>query len=161
MMEIEPIGLIHSPFSQASGTPIQSSLAQGAEGVVEVFPRYAEALKDVDGFERIWLLYWFHKATQTQLIVRPYMDNAERGLFATRAPCRPNPIGISSVRLLQVQGCNLHIADLDILDETPLLDIKPYAPMFDCFDVSRTGWLQEVTVGQTLADGRFSQNQDK
>ncbi len=158
-MKVEPIGLIHSPFSEAPGTPIQPSLAQGAEGVVEVFGEYAEALRDLAGFERIWLLYWFHKAAPARLTVRPYMDDNLRGLFATRAPCRPNPIGMSAVRLLRIDGCNLHVADLDILNDTPLLDIKPYVPRFDHFDVSRVGWLSGKDPGGKAADERFSQRQ--
>jgi tRNA-Thr(GGU) m(6)t(6)A37 methyltransferase TsaA len=158
-MKVQPIGLVHSPFAEATGTPIQPGLAQGAEGVVEVFAQYVEALKDLAGFERIWLLYWFHKAAPVRLTLRPYMDDNLRGLFATRAPCRPNPIGMSAVRLLRIDGCNLHVADLDILDDTPLLDIKPYAPRLDHFDVSRVGWLSGKDAGGKLADERFSRQE--
>jgi len=156
-MNIEPIGRIHSPFSQATGTPIQAGLAMGAEGVVEVFPQFCEGIKDLDGFERIWLLYWFHKAVPARLTVQPYKDDSPRGLFATRAPCRPNSIGMSPVRLLRIHGCNLHVSDLDILDGTPLLDIKPYVPEFDHVPASRIGWLAQAAA-RRVADERFSQN---
>jgi len=160
-IKIKPIGIIHSPFTQAAGTPIQPSVAEGAEGVVEIFPAFVKGLQNLNGFDRIWLLYWFHKASKAKLKVKPYMDNAERGLFATRAPCRPNPIGISAVRLLRVEGCELYVADIDILDGTPLLDIKPYAPRFDHFQVNRFGWLQHAADTQKLADERFYQDNDK
>jgi len=153
-MQLEPIGVIHTGFSQAAGTPIQPGTARGAEGTVEVFAPFAEGLKDLDGFERIWLLYWFDRASPAQMIVRPYMDDSPRGLFATRAPCWPNPIGMSAVRLLRIEGARLHVADVDILDGTPLLDIKPYAPQFDHYTVSRTGWLSQATT-PAVADGRF------
>lgn len=151
---VEPIGIIRSPFLEAAGTPIQSAVAGSAEGTVEVFDRYAEGLRDLDGFERVWLLYWFDRAAPARLRVTPYMDDAERGLFATRAPCRPNPIGMSPVRLLGVEGRILRVADLDVLDGTPLLDIKPYAPRFDHFPVERVGWLAGAG-GRRVADDRF------
>jgi tRNA-Thr(GGU) m(6)t(6)A37 methyltransferase TsaA len=154
-MELRPIGIIHSPFKQARGTPTQPSYADGAEGRVEIFPEYAAGLKDLKGFERIWLVYWFDRAAAPQLQVRPYMDERERGLFATRAPCRPNPIGISSVKLIRIQNCILYVADIDILDQTPLLDVKPYVPKFDCFEVERLGWLAAGPPVTKFADDRF------
>jgi len=156
-LNIEPIGVIRSPFTKATGTPIQSAVAKAAEGCVEVFSAFAQGLVDLDGFERIWLLYWFHKASITQLKVKPYIDSTERGLFATRAPCRPNPIGISAVRLLRISGPRLYVADIDILDGTPLLDIKPYVPKFDHFKVKRFGWIQKIQASTKQADGRFYQ----
>lgn len=135
--QLKPIGVIHSPFKQAEGTPIQPSAAKGAEATVEVFEECREALKDLDGFERIWLVCWFHRAAKPRMRVVPYLDDTERGLFATS---RPNPIGISAVRLLRVEGNILTVADVDILDGTPVLDIKPYSPHFDCFQPSRSGW---------------------
>jgi len=154
-MELLPIGVIHSPFTEARGTPIQPAFADGAEGTVDVAEPLAEGLKDLDGFERIWLLYWFDRAAPARLTVTPFRDTEARGVFATRAPCRPNPIGMSAVRLLRVEGHTLHVADIDVLDGTPLLDIKPYAPQFDCYDVSRSGWLGRAGRGRTLADDRF------
>jgi tRNA-Thr(GGU) m(6)t(6)A37 methyltransferase TsaA len=154
-MELKPIGIIHSPFTRGEGTPIQPRFAQGVEGIIEIFTEYGEGLKDLDGFERIWVLYWMHKSAPPRLLVKPYMDDSERGLFATRAPSRPNPIGISCVRLLRVDGVNLHIGKLDMLDRTPVLDIKPYAPQFDCFEVERIGWLAHADERRPKADGRF------
>ena len=154
-MKLTPIGIIHSPHQQATGTPIQASLATGVEGTVEVFPEYAPGLRDLDGFERIWLVYWFDRAAPAQLVVTPYLDATPRGLFATRAPARPNPIGLSPVRLLGITGHCLRVADLDVLDNTPLLDIKPYVPRFDRFDVTRCGWLDAVSARDGLADDRF------
>ncbi len=158
-MQIQPIGVIHSPFTTPAGVPIQPLYAKGAEGTVEVFEPFAEGLADLEGFERIWLVYWFHQAPPARLRVVPFKDSQERGLFATRAPCRVNPIGLSSVRLLGVEGRMLRVAELDVLDGTPLLDIKPYVPQFDCYEVRRFGWL-ERDGGQTTADGRFAGSQE-
>jgi tRNA-Thr(GGU) m(6)t(6)A37 methyltransferase TsaA len=152
---LKAIGTIHSPFVRAAGTPIQSAMAQGVEGWVEVFPEFVSGLQDLEGFERIWLLYWFDRATPAQLVVKPFLDHHKHGVFATRSPCRPNPIGLSCVRLLGIDGGRLHIMDVDILDETPLVDIKPYALRFDCFEVSRVGWLQNKGAEPVLADNRF------
>jgi len=159
-MNVEPIGTIHSPFTAQRGTPIQPAMAQGAEGRVELHPEYADGLADLDGFERIWLIYAFDRAGPARLAVTPYMDDQPRGLFATRAPTRPNPIGMSCVRLLAVDGCTLRVADIDVLDGTPLLDIKPYAPRFDHFEVQRWGWLQATDSERTVADGRFEGGSD-
>jgi len=158
-MKIEPIGVINSPFEQAAGTPIQPAFAKGAEGRVEVFPEYAAGLKDLEGFERIWLIYYFDRVVETKLTVKPFMDKQQRGLFATRAPCRPNPIGMSSVKLVRIQNNTLFVADIDILDRTPLLDIKPYVPKFDSFDVKRIGWLSDNFPAEKLADDRFYKKQ--
>jgi tRNA-Thr(GGU) m(6)t(6)A37 methyltransferase TsaA len=154
-LQLKPIGIIHSPFQRASDTPIQGAMARGAEGWVEIFAEFVEGLKDLEGFERVWLIYWFDRATTPQLIVKPYLDQEEHGVFATRAPCRPNPIGLSCVRLLGVEREGFRIGEVDILDGTPLLDIKPYVPVFDCFEVCRVGWLAGKGAGLLLADGRF------
>lgn len=155
-MQFIPIGVIRSPFAEARGTPIQPSAAEGVRGEVEIFPDFLAGLKDLDGFERIWLVYWFDRAVQPpSLIVRPYLDPTDHGVFATRAPARPNPIGISAVRLLEVRGNRLSVCDLDVLDGTPLLDVKPYVPQFDCFPTSRSGWVADRLVDQAVADNRF------
>jgi len=153
--ELKQIGVIHTPHIKSAGTPIQPVLAEGFEGTVEVLPQYADGLKDLEGFERIWLVFWCDRAGPVSMTVRPFLDNVERGLFATRAPSRPNPIGISAVRLLAVEGNMLRVADVDILDGTPLLDIKPYASRFDNFDVTRSGWLDNTASGRDVADDRF------
>lgn len=160
-MKLRPIGVIHSPHTKAAGTPVQTSLAAGVEGTAEVYPQFVSGLKDIDGFERIWLVYWFDRAKESQLEVIPYLDTASHGLFATRAPCRPNPIGFSAVRLLEVRGNLLRVGGLDVLDNTPLLDIKPYIPSFDVFPAQRIGWFGTVTSTSTTADGRFEARSGK
>ena len=122
---------------------------------MELFAAFQAGLRDLEGFERIWLLYSFDRASEPQLAVRPYLDVAERGIFATRSPARPNRIGMSPVRLLGVQGATLLVSDLDMLDGTPLLDIKPYVPAFDHFPVKRVGWYEGVTALGAVADSRF------
>ena len=155
MPSIQPIGVIRTPFLRAAGTPIQSSVSRGAEGQVELFAEFADGLKDVEGFDRLWLLYSFDRASEPQLLVRPYLDRVERGVFATRSPARPNRIGMSAVRLLGVRGATLLVSDVDMLDGSPLLDIKPYVPAFDHFAVERVGWYQSVPAEGAVADGRF------
>jgi tRNA-Thr(GGU) m(6)t(6)A37 methyltransferase TsaA len=158
-LNLKPIGVIHSPHRQAAGTPIQSALAAGVEGTVEVFPEYGLGLRDLDGFERLWLIYWFDRAAPAKLVVTPYLDTTPRGLFATRAPCRPNPIGLSCVRLLEVRENLLRVDGLDMLDNTPLLDIKPYIPSFDAFQAKRIGWCENAKSVSIVADGRFEGGQ--
>ena len=153
---LTPIGIIRSPYREIAGTPIQPVFAADAEGEVEVFEAYAEGLRDLDGFERIWLVYAFHRAGPARLRLVPFRDTVERGVFATRAPCRPNAIGLSCVRLLSVAGRVLRVAGVDVLDGTPLLDIKPYAPAFDAFPDSRAGWLDAGRAERTRADDRFA-----
>jgi tRNA-Thr(GGU) m(6)t(6)A37 methyltransferase TsaA len=150
-----PIGVIHTPFREAAGTPIQPVCAGGARGSVEVYSSYTDGLRDLDGFERIWLIYRFDRAGATRLRVVPFRDTAERGVFATRAPCRPNGIGMSCVRLLSVDGSVLTVDGVDMLDGTPLLDIKPYVPEFDAFPDSLAGWVGASASTQTHADNRF------
>jgi len=158
-MRIKPIGVIHTPHKMAEGTPIQPFKARGIAGSVEIYTDYMTALQDVDGFERIWLIYWFHKSRQPKPIVTPYMDDTPRGLFATRAPSRFNNIGISVVRLKGINGSLLQIEDVDMLDGTPLLDIKPYVPSFDSYPEARHGWLEKVSqdTAEGKADNRFEQ----
>lgn len=154
MNSLTIIGRIFSPFKQAAGTPIQPSRAAGASGHIELDPAYVPALKDLDGFDRIWLIYWFDRAIEAKLTVIPFRDTVERGIFSTRAPARPNPIGLSSVRLLSIAGNILSIADVDILDGTPLIDIKPYVPEYDNFPVQRLGWIENA-LNNSVADSRF------
>jgi tRNA-Thr(GGU) m(6)t(6)A37 methyltransferase TsaA len=136
-----PIGIIHSPFDEADGMPIQPSGALGIKGTVELFAEYSPGLKDIDGFSHIILVYHFHLSRGYALRVKPFLDTEVHGIFATRAPARPNPIGISVVRLVSVEGSILQIEDVDIVDGTPLLDLKPYVPDFDRREAERTGWL--------------------
>ena len=159
MQEIRyrPIGVIYSPFKQTKGMPIQPAGARGVAGTVEVIPEYGDGLKDLDGFSHIFLLYHFHLSQGYSLTVKPYLDDSLRGVFATRAPRRPNAIGISVVRLVEIEGCTLHIEDLDIVDSTPLLDIKPYVSEFESREVERIGWLagKAEKVAEVGADERF------
>jgi tRNA-Thr(GGU) m(6)t(6)A37 methyltransferase TsaA len=153
----QPIGIIHSPFREPRGMPIQPSGAAGMAGTIELDPAYAEGLKDLEGFSHIILLYHFHLSSGFSLMVKPFLDDTLRGLFATRAPRRPNPIGLSIVRLVAVEGSTLHIENVDIVDGTPLLDIKPYVPELDGAEAERTGWLSEkaIKARKAKADERF------
>jgi tRNA-Thr(GGU) m(6)t(6)A37 methyltransferase TsaA len=157
MIEFEPIGIIHTPFVGKEGMPIQPPGAAGIKGTVEVFEKYRPGLKDLDGFSHIILVYTFHKAKGFELQVVPFMDSKHRGLFATRAPKRPNPIGLSVVKLNKINDGVLYVENIDILDGSPLLDIKPYVPEFDEPTQTRTGWLEKArkTVSQKKSDDRF------
>jgi len=154
----KPIGVVHSSFREPRGTPIQPTAAQDTQGTVEIYPQYAEGLKDLEGFSHITLIYHFHKAKKPALKVKPYMDDKLHGVFATRAPARPNPIGISVVQLLKIEGNTLHIHNLDILDGTPLLDIKPYVPEFDAPKTQKKGWLEQHIhkLPKAKDNGRFT-----
>jgi tRNA-Thr(GGU) m(6)t(6)A37 methyltransferase TsaA len=136
---MKPIGVIHSPFTDKSQTPIQATRSQ-ATGRVEVFPEFAGGMQDLEEFSHIILLYAFHCSSGYSLQVKPFLDDQLRGLFATRHPCRPNPIGLSVVRLLARRENILDIEGADMLDGTPLLDIKPYVPDFDVRTDVKTGW---------------------
>ena len=153
-----PIGIIHSPFKTPQGTPIQPQAAAGVKGTVEVFPEYVVGLSDLQGFSHIYLIYHFHLAKAFALQVKPFLDDTPRGLFATRAPSRPNPIGISIVELMTIENNGLNIRDIDVVDNTPLLDIKPYVPDFDVREANKIGWLKEKTkkIKAIIDDGRFS-----
>jgi tRNA (adenine37-N6)-methyltransferase len=156
-MEMKPIGTIRTPFNDLAGMPIQPAGAAGVKGTVEIFEKYQAGLKDLDGFSHIVLLYVFHRSEGFSLHVIPFMDTETRGLFATRAPKRPNPIGLSIVQLDRIEGGTLHVCNVDMLDGTPLLDIKPYVPDFDSQIDIRTGWLAQVskTVDNRKSDDRF------
>ena len=153
----EPIGVIHSPFSTLEGMPIQPSAAKGVRGSVVLNEAYVEGLADLDGFSHIYLLYHFHRSTSFRLKVVPFLDHEERGLFATRAPSRPNPIGLSVVRLNRVESNRLEIENVDILDGTPLLDIKPYVAEMAAVDDYRIGWLtgRKEEMRSRKSDRRF------
>lgn len=153
----QPIGTIHSPFTDTHNVPIQPTAAAGVRGSIEVSSEVAEGLKDLAGFSHVILLYHFHRVTQTRLMVVPFLDDVPRGVFATRAPSRPNPIGLSIVRLLGIEGNTMEIENVDIVDGTPLLDIKPYVPAFDHQEAERVGWLTRSgdRVAETKSDGRF------
>ena len=152
-----PIGIIHSPFKKAEGTPIQASAAGDIQGTVEVFKEYAEGLCGLEDFSHIILIYHFNLSRKTSLKVKPYMDETEHGVFATRAPSRPNAIGISTVKLIDIKDNVLYIQEVDIIDGTPLLDIKPYVKEFDTRPSDKKGWLENnvAKLHKTKDDGRF------
>jgi tRNA-Thr(GGU) m(6)t(6)A37 methyltransferase TsaA len=156
-IEYRAIGVIHTPFKKREGMPIQPTGADGVQGTVEVFQEFTEGLQDLEGFSHIILLYHFHQSTDAVLRVTPFMDSQPRGVFSTRAPKRPNPIGISVVKLIKIEGSTLHIENVDIIDATPLLDIKPYVPEFDHYPADRIGWLEKARNGvrKKRSDNRF------
>jgi len=137
---LRSIGTIHTPFTRADHTPIQS-IRSDAPGTVELFPDYTEGLDGIEGFSHLYLLYVFHRAEPcVRLHVKPFLDDELHGVFATRFPSRPNPLGLSVVRLVERQGNVLAVLGVDMFDGTPLLDIKPYIPEFDIHPVTKTGW---------------------
>jgi tRNA (adenine37-N6)-methyltransferase len=154
---MKPIGVIHSPFTAPRSMPIQPVSENSAAGTVEVFSEYLEGLQDLEGFSHLLLIYHFHRTRGPSLKVTPYLDTVPRGLFATRAPNRPNPIGLSLVRLVRIEGACLHVENIDVLDGTPLLDIKPHVPQFDCAPGARIGWLEKAApeMRKRTADDRF------
>lgn len=156
-IEFRTIGEIRSPFASPEGVPIQPAGAAGIRGRVVLDPAYQAGLQDLAGFSHIHLLYFFHLARPFSLKVTPFLDTVERGLFATRAPARPNAIGVSVVRLIAVSGNVLEVEDIDVVDGTPLLDIKPYVPQFDARPAGRIGWMTSTVraAGRVRADGRF------
>ncbi|ODS36678.1 MAG: tRNA-Thr(GGU) m(6)t(6)A37 methyltransferase TsaA [Candidatus Altiarchaeales archaeon WOR_SM1_86-2] len=140
--ELKPIGVIHSPYKAKEEVPIQASRSD-EEGEIEVFEEYAPGLKDLKGFSHIIILYIFHESDGYELSVKPFLDNEPRGVFATRAPGRPNPIGLSIVGLIEIRKNVLKVRGIDVIDGTPLLDIKPYVPEFDQREGVKIGWLKE------------------
>ena len=147
------IGVIHSGHTRPEETPIQPVFASGCKGQVEVFPEFAEGLRDMERFSHIYLVYHFHQVNEVRLLTKPFLQDREHGIFATRAPCRPNPIGLSIVKLVGRAGNVLLIEGADILDATPLLDIKPYSKRFDNIATQRNGWQDEIddTIAERLA----------
>ncbi len=157
--KVSPIGLIHTPFKTSENVPIQPAFSD-VEGEAVVFSEFVDGLHSLEGFSHIILVYWFHKAKSPKLKVQPYLDQAEHGLFATRAPSRPNPIGVSVVELIRIIENKIMFKGADMLDETPLLDIKPYVPGFDGVSNARVGWLErhlsDSEKERKIADSRFT-----
>ena len=151
-IRFKPIGFVRSPFKENFEVPIQSSVAHDTKGTVEIFPEYEEGLADLDGFSHIILIYHFHFSRDYSLKVQPYLDYKLYGVFSTRSPMRPNPIGISVVRLTGIDKNKLKIEDIDILDGTPVLDIKPHVKEFDCRKNIKIGWLAEHVHKLNLID---------
>ncbi len=153
----KPIGVIHSPIATPVGGPIQPAAARNIPGRVVILPEYQDGLQDLEGFSHVFLIYHFHLSSPCTLKVKPFLDTAIRGVFATRAPTRPNSIGLSIVRLECIEGNTLFILDVDVVDGTPLLDIKPYVPAFDALPQAKSGWLSEKLedLAARRADDRF------
>jgi tRNA-Thr(GGU) m(6)t(6)A37 methyltransferase TsaA len=153
----DPIGVVHTPFTTLEGVPLQSVAAGEVAGQIEIWPQFAPGLKDLDGFSHLHVLTHLHRGAPGGLEVVPFLDDTVRGVFATRSPRHPNPIGLSVVRLVAVAGCMLEVAGLDLLDGTPVLDLKPYVPEFDAVAAERTGWLHDAAdrVHRVKSDGRF------
>jgi len=149
-----PIGVIHSEHIAAEQTPIQPAYAKGCKGRAEIFPEFVQGLQDLDGFSHVYLIYHFDRAGSTKLMVKPFMEDVERGIFATRSPRRPNSIGLSIVELVRREGAMLHLDGVDILDGTPLLDIKPYTTKFDHIQTTRNGWQDEISEETARRRGR-------
>ncbi|MCU0849479.1 MAG: tRNA (N6-threonylcarbamoyladenosine(37)-N6)-methyltransferase TrmO [Spirochaetes bacterium] len=139
-LKFKPIGVIHSEHTDPAMTPIQPAYAHGCRGYAEIFPQYTAGLKDLDGFSHIYIIYHLHRAGPARMLVKPFLDDVERGVFSTRHPARPNPIGLSIVELIKVKGVMLHLDGVDMLDGTPIIDIKPYVKKFDRMDPTRDGW---------------------
>jgi tRNA-Thr(GGU) m(6)t(6)A37 methyltransferase TsaA len=153
-VSFHPIGVIRSVHIDPNTTPIQPIYAKDSPGRLEVLPKFAEGLDDIEGFSHIYLIYHLHRAHAPQLRVKPFLQDAEHGIFATRSPCRPNPLGLSLVRLLRREGNILHLADVDMLDGTPVLDIKPYSTRFDRVENPRGGWTDDVSETEAQLRGR-------
>jgi tRNA-Thr(GGU) m(6)t(6)A37 methyltransferase TsaA len=155
-----PIGIVHTPFSDVEGMPIQPTAALGVPGSIVLEAEFAAGLLDLEGFSHLTLLYHLHAVRQTRLIVTPFLDDSPHGVFATRSPARPNPLGLSTVRLVAIHGCTVEIEDVDMLDGTPLLDIKPYAPAFDDRQGARVGWFSGRldNLAKVRADPRFDRS---
>lgn len=159
LIEMNPIGIIHSAFKSIKGMPIQPAGAEGVKGTVHVFEQYRQGLQDLESFSHVILIYQFHRTKGYDLLVVPFLDTKKRGVFATRAPKRPNPIGLSIVLLDKIEDGVLHVRNIDILDGTPLLDIKPYVSIFDSFDRTRNGWLhnKDREAARKTSDNRFDE----
>lgn len=158
----KPIGLVRSSIADPKGAPIQPSGAKEIAGRLVLEPEYVEGLKDLEGFSHLVLIYLFHLSKGFDLTVIPFLDKTPRGLFATRAPRRPNPIGLSVVRLERIEGNVLHLMEVDLVDKTPVLDIKPYVPAFDSRPRAETGWLsgKDREAREMRSDSRFREECD-
>jgi len=156
-IKYNPIGIIHSPFKEIEGVPIHPRGAKGIVGLIKIRKELEGGLRDLDGFSHIILLYHFHLSKDYSLSIVPFLDDTPHGVFATRAPKRPNPIGLSVVKLIKIEKNILHIENIDIVDGTPLLDIKPYIKEFKDSEKVRIGWLTEKAnkIKNIKADKRF------
>ena len=157
-IKINPIGIIHTPFNTINDMPIQPLAAKSVKGVIEIFPEYIEGLTDLEAFSHITLLYHFHKINEYDLMVKPFMDTKKHGIFATKSPKRPNAIGLSTVKLLKIEKNCIHIEEVDMLNGTPLIDIKPFFSKFDNRKNTKSGWLDNqlnIPIKELRSDERF------
>jgi tRNA (adenine37-N6)-methyltransferase len=155
IFSLQSIGIVRSTHTDPGATPIQPLFAEGCDGVVEVLPEFVPGLEGIERFSHLYLLFAFHRSAGFSLRVKPYLDDAERGVFATRAPRRPNPLGLSIVRLVRREGACLHVTEVDLLDGTPLLDIKPFVPRFDHRPEANSGWLDDFDMEERSERGRL------
>ena len=156
-IELTPIGTIHTPLKTVENMPIQPSGAKHVAGTIEIFPEYAEGLCDLEGFSHIYVIFHLHRSAGHKLKVIPFLDTVERGIFATRSPARPNPVGLSVAEIVSVKENIIEIRGVDMLDGSPVIDIKPYVPDFDECSEIRKGWFEGKAgnAPKTLSDGRF------
>lgn len=157
----KPIGFIRSEHKHPDKTPIQPVFAKGCLGRAEIFPEYEKGLKDVEGFSHLCLIYHFHKNRSKKMIVRPFLENNKHGIFATRSPARPNAIGFSVVRLIRREGPVLHLEDVDMLDGTPILDIKPFIRRFDFRENTTDGWQENMTDREAALRSRRNKRKSR
>ena len=157
VISMKPIGIIHSPYKEAKGTPIQGVFDEKSEAWVELKEPFAKGLKDLDGFSHAILLYHFHQSKREEIVGKPYLEDKEHGIFAMRSPHRPNHIGLSVVKLKRIEGNRLYFTEVDILDGTPLLDIKPYVKQFDCRDDAVSGWIEKHFQDGKRPDGKATE----
>ena len=155
-IKLRSIGIIHTPYKEPKGIPIQGRFKKGIIGLVEVFPEYQRGLKDIEGFSHLILIYYFDRAKEENLIGKPFLEDEPHGIFAIRSPKRPNHIGFSIVKLEKIKNNLITFSEVDILDGTPLLDIKPYITDFDSYPEAKNGWYEKRDIEKTVADNRFS-----
>jgi tRNA (adenine37-N6)-methyltransferase len=159
-MQLQQIGVIRTPYKSVRDMPIQPAGSGGVVGSIELNPELAAGLKDLAGFSHILVIYGFHRVVGSRLMVTPFLDQSPHGIFATRAPTRPNPLGLSLLQLVRIAGTTLQVAGTDMLDDTPLFDIKPYVPAFDQpVGTVHTGWLEKKAGNAVTrcSDGRFGE----
>ncbi|NCB39731.1 MAG: tRNA (N6-threonylcarbamoyladenosine(37)-N6)-methyltransferase TrmO [Erysipelotrichia bacterium] len=157
-MQFKAVGIVESRFEQQAGTPIQGKMAPKETACIRIFDEFAAGLKDIEGFSYIYVFFKFDRASEAKLLVKPYLDTIERGVFATRSPLRPNPLGMTIVKLERVESNCLYVSGVDILNGSPVIDIKPYIPDFDQHNPEKIGWYENKNKKSdlVLADDRFA-----
>jgi len=140
-IKLNPIGIIHTPYREPKGIPIQGKFEKSITGTIEIFPEYQKGIKDIEGFSHLILIYYFNRSKEVKLIWKPFLEDEEHGIFAIRSPHRPNHLGFSIIKVKKVKGNTIIFSEVDILDKTPLLDIKPYVSHFDSRKNIKNGWI--------------------